>query len=108
MRPVWTAGVRYSTVGLELVLSFGFFAGRWLDGKFDTAPILQLVGFIFGTIAGFRALYRASKFMKRETETDGWDESMVDRDARFELAENETPVEPFAEEPDREHRADPP
>jgi ATP synthase protein I len=60
----------YGTVGLDLVLSivFGFFAGRWLDGKFSTHPWLTLIGFMFGVIAGFRGLYRAALKMRKETE----------------------------------------
>lgn len=85
------AGMRYSTVGLELVLSIlaGFFAGRWLDGKFDTAPTLQLVGFVFGCVAGFRAIYRAAKKMNAEAERDESSSSQTDRDARFKLNQDD-------------------
>jgi ATP synthase protein I len=61
---------RYGTVGLELILSiiFGFVAGRWLDQKFHAGGLLTLVGFFFGVIAGFRALYVAAQRMRIETE----------------------------------------
>src|SRR5262245_46263217 len=62
----------YGTVGLELVLSilFGFFGGRWLDGKLGTNGWLAVIGFVLGTIAGFRALYRAAVKMRKETEAE--------------------------------------
>lgn len=61
-----------STLGLDIVLSmvFGFFGGRWLDGRFGTAPWLSMVGLAFGLIAAGRFLYRATQKMKRETEHD--------------------------------------
>jgi F0F1-type ATP synthase assembly protein I len=62
----------YGTVGIELVLSIlvGFFGGRWLDGKLETHGWLTLIGFLFGTIAGFRGLYRAAVKMRKETEAE--------------------------------------
>jgi hypothetical protein len=52
---------------------FGFLGGQWLDGKFGTKPYLTLLGFFFGVVAGFRAVYRAAKRMQRDTEKDGFD-----------------------------------
>src|SRR5215510_2262374 len=62
----------YGTVGLELVLSIlvGFFGGRWLDGKLGTHGWLTMIGFLLGTFAGFRGLYRAAVKMRKETETE--------------------------------------
>jgi ATP synthase protein I len=62
----------YGTVGIELVLSilFGFFAGRWLDGKLGTNGWLTVIGFGFGVAAGFRGLYRAAVRMRKETEAE--------------------------------------
>jgi ATP synthase protein I len=62
----------YGTVGLELVLSIllGFFGGRWLDGKLGTNGWLTVIGFLFGTAAGFRSLYRAAVRMRKETEAE--------------------------------------
>jgi ATP synthase protein I len=62
----------FGTVGLELVISIlaGFFGGRWLDGKLGTHGWFALIGFVLGTIAGFRSLYRAAVKMRKETEAE--------------------------------------
>lgn len=54
---------RVSAVGLEMVLAIvvGYFGGRWLDGRFDTAPYLAYVGLAVGLIAGFKALVTVAK-----------------------------------------------
>ena len=67
-----SAGMKYSTIGLELAFSiiFGWWAGSWLDGKFDTAPFLEISGFGVGLIAGFRSLFRAAKQMQHEADLD--------------------------------------
>ena len=36
----------------------GVFAGLWLDNKFNTTPILVIVGLIFGVIIAFYGVYR--------------------------------------------------
>ncbi len=62
---------RYTTVGLELVISI--LVGGWLgqqgDERFGTAPWLLLFGFVCGLYAGFRAVFRAGEHMRR-----GWKE----------------------------------
>ena len=70
MQQHWKGVGRYSTVGLELALSilFGLFAGRWLDGKLDTAPWLTLIGLAYGLAAGFRAVWRAVQRANQEAE----------------------------------------
>lgn len=52
--------VRYSQVGLQFFLAvfLGFLAGRWLDGRFGTSPLLALSGLFIGLVAGLLALYR--------------------------------------------------
>lgn len=79
------ASVRYSTVGLELAVSIvlGLLGGNWLDGRFGTEPWLALVGLGFGTIAGFRFVWRAAKGMKSDALRDGFRDAEVGRDARF-------------------------
>jgi ATP synthase protein I len=61
---------RYGSVGIELVLSIaiGFYGGRWIDGRVGGHGWITLAGFLGGVYAGFRALYRASKFMMRDIE----------------------------------------
>ncbi len=77
----------YTTVGLEVLLSvlFGFLIGRWLDGKFGTAPYITVVGFLFGMATAARFLHRAAKRMQRDTEKDGFREADVGRTARYSM-----------------------
>jgi F0F1-type ATP synthase assembly protein I len=62
-----TAG-RVGAVGIEMAVAIciGFFGGRWLDGHFGTAPILQYVGLVLGIAAAFRGLIR----LVRKTDLD--------------------------------------
>ena len=48
------------SLGLEFVLSIVVMGalGRWIDGRFHTEPTFLLVGFVIGTAAGFRSMYR--------------------------------------------------
>ncbi len=77
--------IRYTTVGLELAVSIvlGLLGGNWLDEKFGTEPWLALLGLAFGTVAGFRFVWRAAKGMKNEALRDGFRDAEVGRDARF-------------------------
>ena len=54
---------RYSAIGIEmgLAVGLGFVIGNWLDGQFDTQPYLTLTFILFGTVAGFRSLYRLTR-----------------------------------------------
>jgi len=36
----------------------GVWGGLWLDNKFDTKPILVILGLIFGLIVAFYGVYR--------------------------------------------------
>jgi ATP synthase protein I len=69
MRDEYKAVGSWSTLGLEIVLSliFGFFGGRWLDGKLGTDPWLSVVGFLFGCGAATTAILRTLKEMKAVT-----------------------------------------
>lgn len=62
----------YSTVGIELVLSVlvGLFGGRWLDQRLGTGGALAMLGFVVGTLAGFRSLWRAAQRMQRDAERE--------------------------------------
>lgn len=59
---------RVGAVGVELVVAslLGYFGGRWLDGKLDTAPVLQWIGFVVGLVAGAKSLY----VLARQTRSD--------------------------------------
>ncbi len=43
-------------VGGSIVL--GVFVGRWLDSQLNTAPILVIVGLVFGLLVAFCGVYR--------------------------------------------------
>jgi len=53
----------YSSLGISMALSIfiGLFVGIWLDGKFDTPPVLTLIFLGLGIAAGFRNLIKAAK-----------------------------------------------
>jgi len=49
-----------STIGLHLVsgIVVGVLIGYYLDKFFNTSPILTILFFFFGIIAGFRNMYK--------------------------------------------------
>ena len=51
---------RYGGIGLEMLASVlvGTLGGYGLDYLLDTRPWLMIVGFILGSAAGFRSLFR--------------------------------------------------
>ncbi|MBW1893929.1 MAG: AtpZ/AtpI family protein [Deltaproteobacteria bacterium] len=53
----------YSSLGFSVALSIfiGLFAGVYLDGKFDTKPLLTLIGLGLGIAAGFKNIALAVK-----------------------------------------------
>jgi len=56
----WVAALRFLGVGFYIagaILS-GIFAGLWLDSKFDTEPIMVIVGLIVGVVVAFWGVYR--------------------------------------------------
>lgn len=57
-----------STIGLALVVPpvLGYFAGRWLDGRFGTEPILSMVGLIVGIVLGFVEMVHILAQIERE------------------------------------------
>lgn len=57
----------YSSLGLSVCFSIfiGLFLGVWLDKKFDTTPVLTLIGLGMGIVAGFRNLFRAMNRSKK-------------------------------------------
>ena len=57
-----------STIRLTLAFAIviGFFAGRWIGGKLGNQTVGSIVGFLFGTAAGFIEMFRAvSRWNKR-------------------------------------------
>jgi F0F1-type ATP synthase assembly protein I len=69
MKDEYKAVGSWSTLGMEIVLSVlvGYFGGRWLDGRFGTAPWLSLLGFFFGCGAAGKAVHRTWKEMTAVT-----------------------------------------
>jgi ATP synthase protein I len=61
-KPKGTLGewMRYANIGIEMMVSvlIGAFGGYGLDYLFHTRPWLMIVGFILGSVAGFRSLFR--------------------------------------------------
>lgn len=52
--------MRHAGIGIEMLVSvlIGTFGGYGLDRLFHTKPWLMIIGFIFGSAAGFRSLFR--------------------------------------------------
>lgn len=61
-KPLITADsktIQYSGLGLTLAVTIliFFFAGKWLDGKFDTKVLFTLILTFIGFAAGFYSFY---------------------------------------------------
>jgi len=56
----WEAAFRLIGVGWYVggCIVLGVFGGLWLDNKFNTQPILVIVGLILGVIVAFYGVYR--------------------------------------------------
>jgi len=56
----WGAAFRLVGVGwyVGICIVLGVLGGLWLDNKFNTEPILVIVGLIFGVIIAFYGVYR--------------------------------------------------
>jgi len=50
----------------------GVWVGRWLDGRFDTGPVLALIGTFVGLIAALVGGYRTltQRVLKRSSRTN--------------------------------------
>ena len=62
----------YLTLGIQLIVTIlaCVFAGHWVDGKFDTAPLWTLIGGLIGIAAGFYHFFKAVLKMDRKSEED--------------------------------------
>ena len=56
----WAAVLRLAGLGwyIGICIVLGVFGGLWLDNKFNTKPILAIVGLILGIIVAFYGTYR--------------------------------------------------
>lgn len=54
------ASLRLTGVGFFIggSIALGVFAGLWADGKFNTKPILVIVGLLLGIIVAFYGVYQ--------------------------------------------------
>jgi ATP synthase protein I len=51
----------------------GFFAGRWVDGRFHTAPYLTILGVILGFVAAGKEIYnlvRRAQELDKDSDSD--------------------------------------
>ena len=62
--------VEYGSIGAEMFASvlIGTLGGYGLDRLFHTKPWLMVVGFILGSIAGYRSLFRLLSKENKEKE----------------------------------------
>jgi len=69
---MWLAASKVSYIGIffGVAICIGFFAGRWLDGRFHTAPWLSVVGLLIGVASGFRELIRIARRVEKEQAKD--------------------------------------
>jgi len=55
----WVAALRLIGVGwyIGICIVLGVLGGLWLDNKFNTKPILAIVGLVLGIILAFYGVY---------------------------------------------------
>lgn len=60
-----------STIGIEMAVSviLGVMGGQWLDEKFGTSSVFELIGLFAGLAAAFRSLYRVARKVKQQLGT---------------------------------------
>ncbi len=65
---MWRSATRVGAVGIEMGLAVGFGAlgGAWLDDKFDTSPILGIIGLLIGIGAAGKALWDTAKRLNQD------------------------------------------
>ena len=56
----WLAALRLIGIGWYISLSIvlGVITGRWLDERFDTGPLLMIIGLLTGIFVAFYGVYR--------------------------------------------------
>jgi len=65
---------KFRLIGLYIDLGFrfgiifliGFFAGWWLDNKFDKVPLFTMIGLFFGMGSGFYHLYKSAMHLEKK------------------------------------------
>lgn len=63
----------YLTLGIQFIVTIllCIFLGHWADGKFDTSPLLTLIGGLLGIAAGFYHFFKTVLKMDRKSEENG-------------------------------------
>jgi len=58
--PKWMVALRLTGMGFFIggSIVLGVFAGRWLDNKLNSEPILAIVGLLVGIVVAFYGIYR--------------------------------------------------
>ncbi|MDJ0762556.1 MAG: AtpZ/AtpI family protein [Myxococcota bacterium] len=71
---------RFAAVGLEMgiAVAIGIFGGRYLDEKFDSAPVFFWIGFVLGVGAAGKAVFDAFRMAKKELTGNGTSSSEKD------------------------------
>ncbi len=71
MKP-WRAVGRYGSVGIEFVatVGFGYWAGSWLDRRFQAHGWLTGLGLLVGIYAAFRLVFKLAGQMTRDIERE--------------------------------------
>ncbi|HEX2658365.1 MAG TPA: AtpZ/AtpI family protein [Polyangia bacterium] len=68
-KKMWRIAGDTGAVGFEVAvaIAFGYFGGRWLDGKLHTAPWLSYFGIVAGIGAAIKALVRVTRAYQKKT-----------------------------------------
>jgi ATP synthase protein I len=73
---MWRTAAITGSAGLEIAVSIliGYYGGRYLDGKFGTAPWLAWIGFAAGVGSAVKAVLRLvrsyQRTIKKEEDAD--------------------------------------
>ena len=56
----WVVALRFVGVGFYIAgaILLGILGGLWLDSKFDTEPIMVILGLLLGVVVAFWGVYR--------------------------------------------------
>lgn len=65
----WLAALRLIGIGWYISLSIllGVLAGRWLDERLDTEPLLLIIGLFVGIFVAFYGVYRVLPRINRNS-----------------------------------------
>jgi F0F1-type ATP synthase assembly protein I len=70
---MWVGAARLIGVGFFIggAIVLGVLTGLWLDSKFDTGPVLAIVGLVLGIMVAFFGTYRMILTNINNTRTKG-------------------------------------